>query len=202
VGVAAVKSEQAETRAQRRKHAKSHGMEYVKGCAAGHHRRAARASVMEWELREETDSFRFATCIIQVLAGRRGCASGLVIRYGLRVVFGQEVEVVVPSGSVRRGRMRIIWQKRFRRMPDVKRELDGGYPPFPASQSQWTSNEPETRQKQMSFQSPQLRVVGWLPRMALEKPRLISLCSTTGNGADGEVRIRFNLSVSARASAK
>jgi hypothetical protein len=28
VGVAAVKSEEAETRAQRRKHAKSHGMEY------------------------------------------------------------------------------------------------------------------------------------------------------------------------------
>jgi hypothetical protein len=80
VGVAAVKSEQAETRAQRRKHAKSHGMEYEglrRGSSSGQ-----RDSLVWWE---ETGSFRFTTCIIQVqfcfLAGYRGCASGLV--YGM-----------------------------------------------------------------------------------------------------------------------
>ena len=177
----------------------------MKGCAAGH-RRAARASVMElrvarrnglFSIRDVYHSSSSFTSLPAVEDVRR-------VKYTvwLESCVGQEVEVVVPSGSVRRGRMRIIFDKRFRRMPDVKRELDGGYPSFPASQNQWTSNEPDTRQKQMNFQSPQLRVVSWLLRMALEKPRVISLCSTTGNGADGEVRIRFNLLVRARASAK
>ncbi len=44
MGVPAVKGEQAETRAKRRKHAKSHGMEY--DCAAGHRR----ASEIEWDV--------------------------------------------------------------------------------------------------------------------------------------------------------
>jgi hypothetical protein len=80
VGVAAVKSEQAETRAQRRKHAKNHGMEYEglrRGSSSGQ-----RDGMEVWE---ETDSFQFVTCIIQVqfycLVGYRGCASGLV--YGM-----------------------------------------------------------------------------------------------------------------------
>ena len=64
------------------------------------------------------------------------------------------------------------------------------------------ANEPETRQRRMSYQTTQLQVVGQLRRTELQKPRLIRLCSTTGNGADGELRIRFNLLGSARASAK
>jgi hypothetical protein len=38
-----------------------------------------------------------------------GCASGLAYGMACELVV-QEVEVVVPSGGVRRGRMRIIWQ--------------------------------------------------------------------------------------------
>jgi hypothetical protein len=82
VGVAAVKREQAETRAQRRKHAKSHGMEYEglrRGSSSGQ-----RDGVEVWE---ETDSFRFVTCIIQLrfyfLAGYGGMCVGFSIRYGL-----------------------------------------------------------------------------------------------------------------------
>ena len=54
MGVAAVKSEQAETRAQRRKHAKSHGMEYEvlrRGSSSG--KSGQCDGVVLWE---ETDS--------------------------------------------------------------------------------------------------------------------------------------------------
>jgi hypothetical protein len=126
----------------------------MKGYAAGHRR----ASVMDWELWEETDSFRFATCIIiqvPVLLPcwlKRMCV-GFSIRYGLGVGW-------LGSGS--RGSLRKCptgsdenhLTNDFGGCLTSKESWMVG---TPLSQSQWTSNEPETRRKQMSCQSPQLR---------------------------------------------
>lgn len=95
MGVAAVKSEQAETRAQRRKHAKSHGMGYE-----GLRRGSSSDQRGGVELWEETGSFRFATCIFQVqfhfLAGYRGMCVGFSIRYGLRVGLVRKWKLLFP----------------------------------------------------------------------------------------------------------
>jgi hypothetical protein len=78
VGVAAVKGEQAETRAQRRKNAKSHGIEY-EGLRRGSSSSGQRVRVVLWEeTRTHFDSrrasFEFS---FYFLTGYRGCASGL-----------------------------------------------------------------------------------------------------------------------------
>lgn len=90
MGVAAVKRDWAETRVRRRKHAKKATAPRVTGGRRGQRDRG-----------EETDSFRFATCIIihgfivytsSLLAmAMEGCASALV--YGSRL--GRKE--VVPS---------------------------------------------------------------------------------------------------------